>query len=185
MVIAMSDTFLLLIRHGQTEWNRERRIQGNGDSPLTELGHAQASAAAKALRRFEVDALYSSDSGRARQTVEPISRSLGRRRQRIPVCGNDIMASLRARRERISVRNFRPFSTTTRNAILALWLPAGRAVLHYRRERLRPARKSPCVIADGTVAIVSHGGTIQALRTIRPKCATGSSNGECVSKIAA
>jgi probable phosphoglycerate mutase len=68
---------LLLIRHGQTEWNRDRRIQGNGDSPLTELGQAQAEAAARALERFDIAAIYASDAGRALQTAAPIAEATG------------------------------------------------------------------------------------------------------------
>lgn len=70
-------TQLLLIRHGQTEWNRARRIQGNGDSPLTDRGQAQAEAAANALARFDVGAIYASDAGRALQTADPIARATG------------------------------------------------------------------------------------------------------------
>ena len=70
-------TQLLLIRHGQTEWNQARRIQGNGDSPLTDRGQAQAEAAANALARFDVAAIYASDAGRAVQTADPIARATG------------------------------------------------------------------------------------------------------------
>lgn len=70
----MSDTRVILVRHGETHWNREGRIQGyHSDSPLTDIGLAQARAVAARLAAEGIDALYSSDLGRTRQTVEPIA----------------------------------------------------------------------------------------------------------------
>ena len=64
---------LLLIRHGQTEWNKEGRYTGQSDIPLTELGHQQAQQAAEKLVDLPPDVLYSSDLLRARQTAAPLS----------------------------------------------------------------------------------------------------------------
>ncbi len=66
-------TRLLLVRHGETIWNTERRAQGHLDSPLTEKGLAQAEAIARRLRDRRLDALYSSDLGRAMQTAKAIA----------------------------------------------------------------------------------------------------------------
>jgi len=68
---------LILIRHGESTWNRERRIQGQLDPPLSELGHEQARRAAARLSRRQAEALYTSDLLRARQTAEPIASALG------------------------------------------------------------------------------------------------------------
>jgi broad specificity phosphatase PhoE len=65
-------TTLFLVRHGQSEWNRDGRFQGQGDSPLTALGHAQVCRVAQRLQSEPVAALYSSDLGRAWQTAEII-----------------------------------------------------------------------------------------------------------------
>lgn len=73
-------TALTLIRHGETDWNRERRIQGATDIPLNDTGRAQARAAAAALReRFGADArvtIAASDLSRARETAEIIAAEL-------------------------------------------------------------------------------------------------------------
>ncbi len=63
-------TTLVLVRHGQTEWNVVGRIQGHGDSPLTALGVCQAEAMSQRLRDEQFDAIVSSDLGRARRTAE-------------------------------------------------------------------------------------------------------------------
>ena len=70
-------TKVLLIRHGQTSWNIEGRIQGYLDSPLTEVGLAQAEALAARLATEALDALHSSDLGRTRQTADPIVAATG------------------------------------------------------------------------------------------------------------
>ena len=73
----MQPTQLIIIRHGETEWNLEGRIQGHMDSPLTESGRAQAEAIATRLQTVEVNALYSSDRGRAYSTAQVVSHKTG------------------------------------------------------------------------------------------------------------
>jgi broad specificity phosphatase PhoE len=63
----------LLVRHGETVWNVEGRWQGQGDSPLTERGVAQARQLALALRDELIRAVYSSDLGRAMATAKEVA----------------------------------------------------------------------------------------------------------------
>jgi len=72
-----SPTTLCLVRHGETVWNAEGRIQGQHDVPLSDVGRAQAEALAEALAGERFDAIYSSDLMRVRQTAEPVARRLG------------------------------------------------------------------------------------------------------------
>ena len=66
-------TRLCLVRHGETAWNAEHRVQGQLDVPLNATGLAQAQAIARALAREEFDAIYSSDLARALQTAQPLA----------------------------------------------------------------------------------------------------------------
>ena len=66
-------TELVLIRHGETDWNAQRRIQGHLDIPLNHAGLAQAEAIGERFRGTDIDVLVSSDLGRAMQTAAPIS----------------------------------------------------------------------------------------------------------------
>ena len=62
-------TTLLLARHGESDWNRAGRWQGHADRPLTDLGREQARELAGRLESTELDAVYSSDLERARETA--------------------------------------------------------------------------------------------------------------------
>ncbi|OON64433.1 histidine phosphatase family protein [Massilia sp. KIM] len=66
-------TTILLIRHGETAWNAERRLQGHLDIPLNGEGERQAAALAAALLGERIDAIVSSDLGRAKQTAQAIA----------------------------------------------------------------------------------------------------------------
>lgn len=70
-------TTILLIRHGETAWNAERRLQGHLDIALNAEGERQAAALAAALAGEHIDRLVSSDLMRARQTAEAIARARG------------------------------------------------------------------------------------------------------------
>jgi len=68
---------MCVVRHGETAWNAEGRVQGQLDVPLSEVGVSQARAVAAALRGEKFSAIYSSDLQRVTQTAEPAARRLG------------------------------------------------------------------------------------------------------------
>ena len=70
-------TTLLLVRHGETDWNAEGRLQGHTDRPLSEFGRRQAHALADRLAGDSIVAVYASDLSRARQTAEIVAARLG------------------------------------------------------------------------------------------------------------
>ncbi len=77
-------TRICLVRHGETEWNAERRIQGQTDIGLNAIGKQQAEAAGRWLSSKKIDALYSSDLQRAWVTAEAIGRAVGLRPMATP-----------------------------------------------------------------------------------------------------
>ena len=68
---------LVLLRHGQTAWNAERRGQGHHDVALDATGHAQAAAVAPALAALRPVAIWSSDLSRARATASYVAEAAG------------------------------------------------------------------------------------------------------------
>jgi probable phosphoglycerate mutase len=75
---------LCLVRHGETPWNIERRLQGHRDIDLNASGRQQAQAAALWLAREPIDALYASDLRRAWHTAEAMAVALSLPRQAVP-----------------------------------------------------------------------------------------------------
>lgn len=73
----IAETNIFLVRHGETEWNRQNRMQGCQDSPLTGEGVAQALAVKRSLERVVIDQAYVSPLGRAVETAAIILRDRG------------------------------------------------------------------------------------------------------------
>lgn len=65
-----------LLRHGETEWNTKKRIQGFSNSPLTAKGISQTKEWAETLQQWEWDQIYASDLGRVKQTTAILNESL-------------------------------------------------------------------------------------------------------------
>jgi uncharacterized phosphatase len=70
-------TTFALIRHGQTDWNAQRRLQGSTDIPLNDVGRQQARDAVAVLSGYEWDAIVSSPLSRAAETADLIAEGLG------------------------------------------------------------------------------------------------------------
>ncbi|MET0540869.1 MAG: histidine phosphatase family protein [Variovorax sp.] len=70
-------TELILIRHGETDWNRELRFQGHVDVPLNDMGHEQARRLGLRLAGEPIQQVISSDLMRAQQTATPAAQQLG------------------------------------------------------------------------------------------------------------
>ncbi len=70
------ERLLFLFRHGETDWNREGRLQGHTDTPLNATGLAQAQALAESLRPHRLDVVVSSDLARAQTTARIVAEAL-------------------------------------------------------------------------------------------------------------
>src|SRR5579862_1895349 len=70
-------TTILLARHGETDWNVERRWQGHADTPLNDTGRAQARSLGEELADEPIDAVFSSDLRRAHETARLVAEPRG------------------------------------------------------------------------------------------------------------
>ena len=73
----MKETEIILIRHGETEWNSQQRMQGHSNSDLSSVGQAQIKALGQWMKNVPFNIIYSSDSLRAKQTAEAITQFSG------------------------------------------------------------------------------------------------------------
>ena len=73
----MTETILGLLRHGQTDWNIDLRLQGSTDIPLNDTGREQALQAASVLNREDWDVIIASPLSRAKDTADIVAKELG------------------------------------------------------------------------------------------------------------
>ena len=156
----METTRILLIRHGQSQGNAERRFGGHSPTPLSELGHRQAEAAARALAHERVTAVYSSDLLRAVQTAEPLARATGLEITRTPALrerGVGLMEGLTF--EEAAAAHPEEYAALLRRDFEHV-LAGGES---YRQLLDRAAAELDRAVElhrGGTVALFSHTGTI-------------------------
>ena len=145
-------TTLILVRHGETDWNRDGIWQGHGDPPLNDLGRRQATELAGRLADVEIDALYSSDLRRAYETAEIIGAAIGLEITAEPDLREiDIGAWSGLTRAQIEER----FPGMERHD--------GEASDAFDARAVGVLRRIACAHAGGSVLVVTHGGVIRAL----------------------
>jgi probable phosphoglycerate mutase len=156
-------TELLVIRHGETDWNREQRFQGQIDVPLNATGIEQARRLGQRLAAERVDALYCSDLQRAQTTAAPLVAAWN-----LPI------------QQRVALReqSFGVFEGLEPGQIRArhpdLWthwlaqrgdyaLPGGESTVQFHARVLAEVQALALTLARGRIAIVTHGGVLDML----------------------
>lgn len=156
-------TRVLLIRHGETDWNLQTRLQGHTDIPLNATGRWQAARLGRALEGESLDAVYSSDLARALHTAAEVARATGAPLRPEP--------ALRERR-------FGCFEGMTHAEIEARW-PAdarrwrlrepgygpegGENLIDFDARCVGAARRLAASHPGGSIALVAHGGVLDSL----------------------
>lgn len=139
-------TTLLLVRHGETDWNAESRYQGHADIPLNARGREQARALAEELAGAGLETIYSSDLSRARVTAEIVGDRL-----EVPVVADPDLREIDV------------------GAVEGLTFDESRAVdgwqgepkEHHAERILRAIHRIADRHPDGRVLVVTHGGSMR------------------------
>lgn len=157
---------IYLLRHGQTEWNAQGRIQGALDSPLTELGRRQAQLMGLTLKRAlngTAVPLYCSPLGRARQTLEIVCASAG-----LDATGCAFDERLRELswgewdgKTRAEIEAATPGAMAARRASHWTHVPPGGSSYAELAERVRPFLEQ--IVRTGGI-VIAHGATTRVLR---------------------
>ncbi|MBW8847144.1 MAG: histidine phosphatase family protein [Burkholderiales bacterium] len=156
-------TRLILIRHGETAWNRATRIQGHTDIPLSALGQAQAQRLAEALADEPLAAIYSSDLSRARETAEALARVQG-----LPIRFD---AALRERAfgrfEGLSweeiAQAYPEDAARWRRREPDFEVGGGESLNTFSVRCLTAAQRAAAAHAGQSIALVAHGGVLDCL----------------------
>ena len=149
---------IVLVRHGETDWNRERRMQGHADIPLNETGRAQAAAVAQRFAGQRFDGVVSSDLIRASATASAIGDAVGH----TPVLSPDWRELGVGEAEGVQGFSFggriRELMATP-DGLGAPLTPGGESLIEFRT-RLRRAWDA---LEGDRLLVVSHGGAIKAI----------------------
>ncbi len=153
-------TLLYLVRHGETDWNAERRIQGSSDIPLNDTGRRQATETGRLLARRDWDGILASPLIRALDTARLISTEIGLGEPEIVPA--------------FAERNYGAAEGLTGDEVDALYPDGapvpGRETRAEVAERVVPRLLSIASSRPGqALLVVSHGGVIRAvLDTVAP-----------------
>ena len=149
---------LLVARHGQTQWNVDKRICGRTDLPLTEVGLAQAEVLAENAVGCNIDVIIASPMIRAQQTAAAVSRKIG-----IPVMTDDRLIEQDYGEYEGKDRLTQAFVDNKRQ--FAKRCPGGESTLQlgYRVYSFLEELKGK--YTDQTVLVVCHGGIMRVIRS--------------------
>jgi probable phosphoglycerate mutase len=162
-VYLMERTQVIIVRHGQTEWNLKLVRQGHLDSPLTDRGIGQARALAQRLAQEKFTALYSSDLGRAVQTAQMIAK----------VTGHSIIADPRLRERHLGIfqglsgdeirERFPEEYRFHRTVGPTYVIPGGESVDQQVARNMAYLNELGQTHIGETIVVVTHGGVLSGL----------------------
>jgi broad specificity phosphatase PhoE len=143
-------TTLLLVRHAETDWNADGRLQGQTDRPLSDFGRRQAQRLAGEHEREEIEAIYSSDLSRTRETAEILGERLG-----LPVA---LDPELREK----DWGTWEGLTAVERDRVEFV----GESTEAHQERMLRALRRiSDRHPGSGCVLVVTHGGSMRRVQT--------------------
>ncbi|WP_315436333.1 histidine phosphatase family protein [uncultured Selenomonas sp.] len=156
-------TEIIIIRHGETEWNKTGRFQGHSDVPLSAEGRTQAETLGKNLIVDHVDAIYASDLTRAMETAAPLAARFG-----LPVISDPQLRELNF--GAWEGRNFNDVNAENPNAMKNFYtdpeqadIPESEPFPEFQRRVAGRVREIVAHERGKRVVIVSHGASIRIL----------------------
>lgn len=154
---------LCLVRHGETAWNAEQRMQGHKDLPLSPEGLAQAEQAGRRFSPGDATAIYSSDLQRAFQTAQPIAAALGLTIVRLPALRERNYGRCEGMIRHEVASRYPEDATALRERDPDYVLPDGESLRQHQQ------RIEACITAlaekhaGETVVVVTHGGALDLI----------------------
>jgi broad specificity phosphatase PhoE len=143
-------TTLLLVRHGETDWNADGRLQGQTDRLLSDYGRRQSRQLADELADEEIEAIYASDLARARETANIVADRL-----RLPVT---LDPDLRER----DWGTWEGLTAAERERVELV----GESSEAHQERTLRALRRIAERFPGGRILVVTHGGSMRRVQTV-------------------
>jgi len=155
---------VLLIRHGQTQWNKQRRFLGRSDIPLDETGKAQALLLAKRLAHTKLNVVYSSPLSRAWETAMPLSQTKGLSPTALPGVTELDQGELEGHFGADLAQDFPDFYDDWTKDPTHVRVPGGETLNECAHRSIKAFRTALSAHIPGqTVAIVAHRVAISAI----------------------
>lgn len=165
------------MRHGETDWNIVRRLQGHEDIPLNAAGLQQARATARALSAGTLDAVVSSDLMRARQTAEAIAVASGYTVTEDTALRERCYGAFEGMVDDEIRRTYPQAYADWRGRVLDARFPAGQRVAETLQEFYDRTTQAIARIGDAyagqRIAVVAHGGVLECLYRHATKTSIG------------
>ncbi len=156
-------TTLILIRHGETPYNRDRRYQGHRDTPLTRKGKRQTEKIALRLRNEPLDAIYSSDLKRTEYTAKAINRYHSLKINILPQLREIDFGDWEGKTHDEIQRKWRGLLDEWEREPSKIKIPGGESIQELAERTRTTIKKIISTYPNQRVAIVTHGGPIRII----------------------
>src|SRR3989338_579457 len=156
-------TRFLIVRHAESAFNDENRIQGHKDSGLTERGLHQAKRLALELKKIKIDKIYSSDLGRAYSTTLEIVHHT-----KLPIVRDPLLREIHLGAwegmtpEEVDAMYDKGYQKWLKKPS-SITIPKGEGLRHFKKRVTERIRTIARAHRGKTVLVVTHGGVITAL----------------------
>lgn len=156
-------TTLILIRHGETPYNRDKRYQGHKDTPLTRKGGRQTKEIASRLRNEPLDAIYSSDLKRTRYTAEVINGYHSLKINILPQLREVDFGDWEGKTHDEIQREWKGLLNERNNKPSKIEIPGGESIKDLAKRVRTTVKKILSDHPDQRIAIITHGGPIRII----------------------
>ncbi len=154
----MASTTLLLIRHGQTAWNSQKKYCGYKDVALNTTGKKQAALLHTRLKDKPIHKIYASDKLRALQTAQIIFK--GRTIEQITDLREMHFGCFEGLKHRQIMKKYTTLYSAWLKDPFSVSIPKGEKVTDFRKRVVKAIKNIVAGNANKTIAVVCHGGTI-------------------------
>jgi broad specificity phosphatase PhoE len=155
-------TKIYLVRHGETQWNKDGRVQGQLDIGLSDEGLRQARCLARRLAAVEIDAIYSSDLSRAYKTAEIIAESKGLIVRAMPAFREKHFGEWQGMLSKEIDEKFPEIREQIRIEPRTTRVPGGECWDELTARVMAGLMDIAGSWTEGTIVVTPHGGTVRA-----------------------